>query len=727
MRKDELRKLRALPATKAMMVKGAQFREVEKTLWNHKKRKVIIPAYDVLFRVQNLSGYIKIAVFLPEDIRKDIKNPRYEIFLNTKGEEYITRELDKDGNEVRWLSSMLTNLPDVPCFGYYSNTKCYVSNDGMRTLNGLKIEKEGGKRQSGGYRIQKWQQEQKDKETKRKEDREQKPWDEDMALIPKILPAFKEWMRKEVAKEYYMIYDYDSKGAKIGYCSRCKKTVPISGAKHGKTTKCPACGARSTFKASGRIKTLSTGTYYGEIIQKFKNGIVIREFKQYQWYRGKDYKNPNICTHEDERILIFDNGVIKRYWWGSYKNKYYRWILDKSYIPSKRTYYWDTRIKLYKRNLSSLKKHSLLKRSAIDLWDELPTSATNYIAIEQGNPVVEMLARIGMFRLAEEIMEEPYDKELIAQNETQISKMLRIDNSRLKRLSSMNANIKMLRWMQYEKQANTIWPDAMIKDFGENDILASSFGFLDIKMSFVQCHNYLIKQANIMDETIGQALVTWRDYHNMAAQMKMNTQNEQIAKPKDVKEAHDEMILHIQRGDMEKKAKEIEKKWPKVNEQLKKLKKFEFTFGDYKIVAPKDVFDIVAEGTILRHCIHTCDYYFDRIQKNESYLFFLRRSNQPDVPWYTLEVEPSGNIRQKRTTGDNQNADLQKAVSFLKKWQQYYKKQLTDEEKELGKKANELRIENYANLRKNGNKVWHGKLAGQLLADVLEKDFMEAI
>lgn len=335
MRKDELRKLRALPATEAMMVKGAQFREVEETLWNHKKRKVIIPAYDVLFRVQNLLGYIKVAVFLPEDIRKDIKNPRYEIFLNTKGEEYITRELDKDGNEVRWLSSMLANLPDVPSFGYYSNTKYYVSNDGMRTLNGLKIEKEGSKTSRGGYRIQKWQQEQKDKETKRKEDREQKPWDEDMALIPKILPAFKEWMRKEVAKEYYMIYDYDSKGAKTGYCSRCKKTVPISGAKHGKTTKCPACGVRSIFKASGRIKTLSTGTYYGEIIQKFKNGIVIREFKQYQWYRGTDYKNPNICTHEDERILIFDNGVIKRYWWGSYKNKYYRWILDKSYIPSK--------------------------------------------------------------------------------------------------------------------------------------------------------------------------------------------------------------------------------------------------------------------------------------------------------------------------------------------------------------------------------------------------------
>jgi len=27
-------------------------------------------------------------------------------------------------------------------------------------------------------------------------------------------------------------------------------------------------------------------------------------------------------------------------------------------------------------------------------------------------------------------------------------------------------------------------------------------------------------------------------------------------------------------------------------------------------------------------------------------------------------------------------------------------------------------------LRKNGNQVWHGRLAGKLLVDVLEADFM---
>ena len=95
---------------------------------------------------------------------------------------------------------MLENLPEVPKFGCWSNTKYFIGNDGMRTLNNLKLEHDSEKPSRGGYRLQKWQQEQKNKETKRKEDKEQKPWDEDMALVPKIMPSFKEWMRKDATK-----------------------------------------------------------------------------------------------------------------------------------------------------------------------------------------------------------------------------------------------------------------------------------------------------------------------------------------------------------------------------------------------------------------------------------------------------------------------------------------------------------------------------------------------
>lgn len=726
MRKDELRRLRALPATPEMMAKGKGYREeTRKQWWDNKKYTVTIPNYDRLLRVQNLNGYVKVALFLPVDMRKDIRTPRYEIFLNVPGGEYLTRELDKDGKELRWLTAMVFNLEYVS-HGYYGQDeisgKDYINKDAMDTLGRLPLENDNG--QKGLKRLQAWQQEQKDAETKRREAKQQAPWDVDMKLIPKLPKDFEEWMRKEVAKKYFIIYEYAPKQTK-GYCSRCKKFVKIKNPKHDQKTKCPSCKAKATFKAHSRVQTLTTDGYDAEIIQKIEGGIVVRTFEQRQWYRDTAYTEPHIRTREWQRILIFENGTVKRYTWDMYKNKYLRWIYQDSFTS--RYGYYSSEKKLYKRNYARLKENSVLKRSAIDLWDELPCGVARYLAVEKGNPAVEMLARIGMFKLAKNLIDCPYDKKLLDENATEIAKMLKIDNSRLKRLKAMDANVDSLRWMQYEKQANTIWPDEMIKDFGEAGFSTSAFNFLKTPVSLVKCYNYLKKQAAMMNETIRQTMVTWDDYFSMAASLKMNVMCDQIARPKNLKRAHDEVILLKEGKSLKKQTKDIEKKWPKVNEQLPKLQKFEYTFGEYTIVAPKNVMDIVVEGTILRHCVHTCEYYFSRIQTDESYLFFLRKSKTPDSPWYTLEVEPSGNIRQKRTTGDNQNADFQEAVAFLKKWQRHFKKQLTAEEKKLGEKANKLREENYRNLRKNGNRVWHGKLAGQLLADVLEADFMEAI
>ena len=57
----------------------------------------------------------------------------------------------------------------------------------------------------------------------------------------------------------------------------------------------------------------------------------------------------------------------------------------------------------------------------------------------------------------------------------------------------------------------------------------------------------------------------------------------------------------------------------------------------------------------------------------------------------------------------------------------HFKEVMNDEEKEQGKAADKKRKEEYKKLREEQKKVWRGKLAGQLLADVLEADFMQAI
>lgn len=726
MRKNELRKLRALNATPQMMEKAKLYDTVKDSKYNYDTGKFesynrIIYKFIQMIRVQNLKGYIKVAVFFPEWMNNGIKTPRYEIFINVVGNEWITRELDQKGEEACWREAMVRNLVGIDInYWWDEKEKTYANHDARKTLSKLKVERTD---YSMLKRLNSWQQQAVDHKTKIKEQKEQEPWDKDMALVPKLIPSFVEWMRKETPESYYIFYEY-KRNQKIGFCSRCHKYVQIKEPKHRKETKCPHCKVKAKYIVASKIKSLRV-IGYGEIIQKINGGIVVRRFKQTQSYWEKDYKKPSIYTNELKRDLIFNDGTYKKYSWESYKNKFLRWI------PCEWSYFYSN-IKLYKRNLSMIDA-PIIKHSAFKLWNKLPRSLYHYLSTERKHPVIEMLARIGMFRLAKELLDMPEyqwedfeDGPVISEKDTELHKILCIDKSRLSRLRAIDGNITALRWLQNEKGMDTVWSDEMIRDFSENKLDICDFeDNMPIGISFVKAYNYLKKQSLLLGETLYQTFIIWTDYLDMAEKMKMNVSLSQINRPKNLKAAHDECILLREAESMEKQAKQIEKKWKKVNSQFPKLKKYEYKNGDYQIIAPEKIVDIVKEGTILKHCVHTCDYYFDRIQRDESYLFFLRHSDRPDMPWYTLEVEPSGNIRQKRTTGDNQNADFQEAVTFLKKWQKFFQKQLTKEEKKLGDKANKARIKNYEELRKNENRVWHGKLAGQLLADVLEADFME--
>lgn len=728
MRKEELRKLKRINATPKMVQMARYNKEqiVYKSRWGNKKKNT---KYDMFVRTQTRGKYLMVCLFFPEKIAAGELMPTYEIYCNPEGDEYITRYLEA-GEEKGWRTAMADNLDEVGYYwiGYWEREnypgiekRIWQNTEGKKTIQQfLKTKK------TGIDGLVEWQRKVKDRKIQEAEAREKAPWDADMKLVPKIMPSFKNWMKKNAASQYFIIYEYkNGKVPDMGWCSGCQRFVPIMKPRHNKKGKCKKCGKNITFKAAGKIKTLSVGWYRGQCIQKIDGGIVAREFEQYQWYRDADYTKPKSVMRENERILILDDGTVKRYFYGLYKNKEHRFILDKNYRPTG-TYYSYYTTKLYPRNLNGLKK-TVLKNSAVDLWDPLPMSVTKYLAIEQGNPAVEKLAKIGMFRLALEIMRIEYDRKLLQQDQTELAKLLKIDNARLKRLRAIDGGITALKWYQYEKRVNCIWPDEMIKDFEDNKISSSSFGFLSHPhSSYVKLWHYLLKQRELCGEPLFQIMRTWDDYICMAEKAKMDIKNERIWKPKDLKAAHNEVVLILQKGEMEKEAKKLEKKWPKVNGNLEKLKKFEYTDGKFAIVAPENILDIVKEGRILQHCVHTCDFYFDRIQKDETYLFFLRRAEHKDVPWYTLEVEAGGNIRQKRTTGDNQNEDFEEAVPFLKKWQKEFIKRLTKAERELGEKADQARVREYQKLRKDGNKVWHGKLAGKLLADVLEEDFMAA-
>lgn len=94
-------------------------------------------------------------------------------------------------------------------------------------------------------------------------------------------------------------------------------------------------------------------------------------------------------------------------------------------------------------------------------------------------------------------------------------------------------------------------------------------------------------------------------------------------------------------------------------------------------------------------------------------------------PYYTLEIEPDGTVRQKRTLFDRQYEDIEQATEFLIKWQKVIAARLTGRDLKLAERSRELRKEEFIQMRKDRVIIHTGHLAGRLLADVLLADLME--
>ena len=118
--------------------------------------------------------------------------------------------------------------------------------------------------------------------------------------------------------------------------------------------------------------------------------------------------------------------------------------------------------------------------------------------------------------------------------------------------------------------------------------------------------------------------------------------------------------------------------------------------------------------------------YWERIERKESYLLFVRKASAPDTSYYTVEAEPNGTVRQVRTVYNRQNDDIGEVRAFLKIWQKQLAKQLTQKDKQLAADSHELRVKELVQLRNDQITVHTGDLAGRLLVDVLTEDLMEA-
>lgn len=714
MRREQLKKLRKLYATPAMMKKaGTDVPRLVDRKYGWRKDKIYAYKYGVYMRCQILEGIMKVSFFLADLMRMGLNKPVYDLFINRETGEFITWDIRKE----IWRTAKLDML-EWPEYTYYSGR--YINPEGNRSIKRYLGAEEGGYKGLLNY-----QQEIRARELKRKHKRETEPWDLEMDKVPELPKDWLHWVDKQAVSEHFIFYEYSRKGAREGYCTWCEKTVPVTDPKHNKHGTCRNCGHKIQYKARGKAGTIQTDTERAYLIQRCENGFVIRQFRCWKKLEKGNYENPEVNASEERRVIYSRQFSRRAFYWGLYKNDHYRWIEGEMGYYG---YYYRYKGRVYKRTLPSLAKDELQRTGLLEMSRYIDRFDPEvYIEEWKRRPRYEQFAKAGLGRLLENpdgIVSRVLESR---GNIKDMAKALGIDKARMKCLRENKGGKLYLGWLQKEKALDTVLPDDAIKYFSENRITPEKLEMMLTRMSYVKICNYLKKQAWISGRNPLELIGTWEDYICIANRLKIDTQLEINYKPKDLKKAHDDAAAMSGGADIARRAGEIAEKFPGIDEIHAEIKaKYEYAEKKYSIVVPERIEDIILEGKILGHCLHSSDRYFDRIQRRESYIVFLRKTEEPDKPYYTLEIEPDGTARQKRTVGDSQNADFEEAKNFILRWQQAVQKRMSEEDARLAEISGKLRIEEFKELRKEKKKVWHGKLAGRLLADVLEEDLMEA-
>lgn len=551
-----------------------------------------------------------------------------------------------------------------------------------------------------------------------------------METVPKEPRGFAKWAIEQNTAHRIHFNPLKGRRETEAVCTACGQEFSLKREDIHKYMKCPVCGKNATTKR----RNLSKNPQQVEetdldvmLFQKTEEGFVERH---YIVRRTTETRAEKYDLIEYARVFLIHGQTY------NYYNKWDPWCGRTFWDDKNLAGMGSINIKfgpLYGKNIrAEMFKGTPYEHSGFDKAAEMQGfDPVRYLLKYEKIPELEYMVKMGLAKLAAEI--EVYDVTTFMYGcggHTGEVKDLLIGKPQWRKLQEINGGKIAYKWMRYEVEKKQNFSPEFVKWYENRLIRPQDLQFIHKTglLSYEKVQNYLRKQAQVTNEDVRDLIRTWEDYLNMCARAKIDTTKEIFLKPKDIRKAHDDLVKMLGGIEIANRAAEIAKRFPRVDNICKELKeKYAYEGKKFAIITPEKIEDIIIEGRKLGHCLDTTDRYFDRIQKQESYIVFLRRVEDLEKPFYTLEIEPDGTARQKRTTGDRQDESYEECKAFIRRWQKVVKKRMSAEDKKLAKESARLREEEFKELREKKEKVWHGPLAGKLLADVLEADLMVAM
>lgn len=554
-----------------------------------------------------------------------------------------------------------------------------------------------------------------------------------MDSVPAPGKAVRDWIAEAAAgQRHYAILD---KTSGVFHCTACEGVFAgnTAGAKmkHGKKAVCPLCGHEVTVEKRRECVSMETrltmihGLDEKRGIQRHFLVTIIwkgaREVHMVETIRCMLHKGTwsrHLCEIYYEQWSAWDKGNPRNHRWRS------GYLYPEGIVDGLAGTHYAAWADMFSC-LASLKTRANYDRLMCD------TSRT-FIGM------VEYLAKGRFYRLLEDVSEEvsyyygyPAD-DYLCKNGKDIGEVMHLsDRQKINRLRQENGGLDMLEWLQWSDKAGKKISSEVLRRYEKNRITARQYRLscASKHLSPEQLMNYLERQKEIYGgkKTVRAIFEQYEDYLSMAEKLGKNMDDEMVYRPRELKRRHDEAVEENRkrqealrlRENMEKareEAERMEKKYPGSVEILEEVRqKYEYEGKNYIIIVPRNFYEITMEGMALHHCVGNTERYFDRILQHETYICFLRRKEEPEKAFYTIEVEPGGTIRQHRGLYDEEPG-IDEIKPFLREWQKEIRRKMGRKDMEHAQLSAVKREQNLEELRQKNNT----RVLEALMEDLME-------
>lgn len=270
------------------------------------------------------------------------------------------------------------------------------------------------------------------------------------------------------------------------------------------------------------------------------------------------------------------------------------------------------------------------------LWD--------YLSIYAKDRKIEMLLKLGMEELITRRMQgmsinynwrakNPWD-------------YLNIYKSRLKDLKQRDNLGAYLDIYQTERKSGQHFTEEELEvlrlTYSNKRQLERALQFMSMK----QLSNRVKKYQERTKDSFQGTLNTYLDYLFMKEELGFDMTKSIYQFPKDLKRAHKRCLddkFHREEAERIKKAAE---KYENIEKRFKKAKIIYTFMSEGLIIRPaKNAGEIIMEGRILHHCVGG-DNYLSSHDSGRDIILFLRKEEEPEKPYVTVELDPDGKIKQ---------------------------------------------------------------------------------